>query len=411
MGSVLREALDELISQKYGSHLSQAPFTDVENGLSAIERRNRRELPTDTLREDIRWLAKMQRSLEAISASWIAELDDRHGPGDPCHLWLERALQLTPGAAHARIRTAHQLETLPGTAIALRNGEIGGQQAAVICRAMEQVGRTNLDPADVEEQLVDAAQRTDPRELRRQWCQTRYQADREAGEEAEEEQRRRRWAHLRQTYDGGCRLEGEFDPEGAAVLRTAIRGIVGRRRAKGDERTGEQRTADALLDMARYRLDAGDLPTRGGQRPHVSVIADLATLRLEPGSRMAELDWGTLVTGETARRIVCDAAITPVLVGDDGEILHVGRTTRTVPASTRRALNLRDRHCQGKDGTCPVPAEECTPHHIVHVADGGQPTLPNLILYCDACHAERHPENARFRSGANRPGASHSRAP
>src|SRR4030081_782898 len=96
-------------------------------------------------------------------------------------------------------------------------------------------------------------------------------------------------------------------------------------------------------------------------------LADLATLRLEPGSRMAEMDWGHLVTGETARRIVCDAAVTPVLVGDDGEILHVGRTTRTVPAATRRALNLRDRHCQGEEGTCPVPAEECTPHHIVHV--------------------------------------------
>jgi hypothetical protein len=98
--------------------------------------------------------------------------------------------------------------------------------------------------------------------------------------------------------------------------------------------------------MARYRLDAGDLPEQGGEKPHLMVVAELSTLRLEPGSKLAELDWGPLVTGETARRIGCDASVTPVLVGADGEILHVGRRSRTVPAPTRRALNLRDRHCR-----------------------------------------------------------------
>jgi hypothetical protein len=409
--ALLRDHFDELLSRQHGSHHREPPFTDIENGLSAIEALGPERTSTDSLREDIRWLTKIQRSVEAITARWVAELDDRPPHGDPCHLWMERALQLTPGAAPAQIRTAHRLATLPGTAAALRQGEISGQQATVICRAMEQVGRTNLEAPDVEEQLVDAARRMDPRELRAQWCRMRYEADQEAGLEAEEEQRRRRWLTMRQTYNGTFRLEAELDPEGGALLKTAISAMVGRRRAKGDERTGEQRRADAVVDMARYRLDAGDLPTRGGQRPHLSVVADLATLRLEPGSPLAELDWGPLVTGETARRIACDAAITPVLVDEKGEILHVGRSTRTVPAPTRKALNLRDRHCQGEEGSCPVPAEECTPHHLIPWADGGPSELWNLRLYCDLCHAKRHPENARFRQGANHSGAVQGRAP
>ena len=98
-------------------------------------------------------------------------------------------------------------------------------------------------------------------------------------------------------------------------------------------------------------------------------MAELATLRLEPGSRPAQLDWGPLVTGETARRIGCDAAVTQVLVGADGELLHLGRRTRSVPPRMRRALDLRDRGCQGPGCTAITswgdvsPAASCCMTH------------------------------------------------
>ena len=126
------------------------------------------------------------------------------------------------------------------------------------------------------------------------------------------------------------------------------------------------------------------------------LVADLATLRLEPGSRLAQLDWGgPLVTGETVRRIAEDASITPVLVGSAGEVLHVGRRSRTVPAPVRRALNLRDRGCIHP--TCTMPPELCTPHHKIHFVDNGPTDLPNLELRCNHHHGKQHPENARFR--------------
>ena len=209
----------------------------------------------------------------------------------------------------------------------------------------------------------------------------RYQADQPAGLEAEEEQRRRQWLRLTRTWSDGYRIEGELDAENGGLA--------------GDERPALSRRAEALVEMARCALDAGRLPERGGERPHLSLLASLETLRLVPGSPLAELDWGGLVTGETARRIGCDAVVTPVLLGGDGDVLHVGRRTRTIPTRLRRALHARDRHCQASG--CTMPASRCQVHHHDHWADGGRTDIELLSLRCPVHHAQLHPENARFR--------------
>src|SRR5882672_820642 len=169
----------------------------------------------------------------------------------------------------------------------------------------------------------------DPYALHHHWLQLRYQSDQEAAVVAEAEQYDRRWLHLWQLRSGSFRIEGELDPETGTTLHTALRAIMGRSR-KDERRTPSQRRVDAVRELARRPMDAGELPERGGQKPHLMLVADLATLRLEPGSRLAQLDWGPLLTGHTARRIAEDADITPVLVNQAGNILHVGRRTRTV---------------------------------------------------------------------------------
>jgi hypothetical protein len=379
-------------------------FSDVARGIADIDGGGPEQLSSSALRDDVKWFAMQQRALEALSARWVAELDRRdqaEAPDDELRhtaRWLCDELQMTSNAAYAQIRTARALdEELRLTAGALRRGEIGAHHVAVIRRAMEQVGKTRLNAAWVESELVFAARRMDPFELERHWKQMRYEADQVAAEEAEEEQRRQAWLALRQTWWGTYKIEGELDAENGAMLVTALRAIMGRK-AKDDERTPMQRRAAAMGELARTRLDAGDLPERGGEKPHLMLVADAATLRLEPGSRMAQLDWGPLVTGQTARRIAEDASITPVLLDGAGNLLHVGRRSRAVPAPVRRALNLRDRGCQGPG--CTMPPELCAPHHGVHWADGGTSDLPNLTLYCDHHHGKRHPENARFRTPA-----------
>src|SRR5262249_30981362 len=129
-----------------------------------------------------------------------------------CSTWLADALKLTSNAAHAQVRTARALAgELHLTAAAFRRGEISSRHVDVIRQAMEQVGKTCLEPGAVESELVFVAQRKDPFELAQHWKQMRYQADQAAAEEAEEEQRRQSWLSLYRTRWDTYRIEGELD--------------------------------------------------------------------------------------------------------------------------------------------------------------------------------------------------------
>jgi hypothetical protein len=385
------------------------PFSSVEQGLSLIDARGPENLATDTLRDDLTWLVRQQRALEAITARWLAELDQRHDSRpDSCTEWMTGTFNVTPSAAYSQLRTARVLDHLPRALAALRLGRISWAHVRVICGAAERWHETSLDAATTEVELVGAATSMDPRTLHQHWLQMRYQADRKAGEAAEEEQRKRRWLSLRETLWGTYQVEGELDAENGGLFQTALRAVMGRKQ-KDDDRTPNERRADAVGELSRRQLDAGTLPSRGGERPHLMLVANVETLRLEPGSPMAQLNWGPLVTGRTARRVAEDASVTPVLVDGTGNLLHVGRRSRTVPAPVRRALNLRDRGCQGP--ACTVPPELCVPHHRVHWADDGGHELSNLELRCSVHHARLHPENDRFRRDAGQPSAVPTRAP
>src|SRR5262245_58255504 len=95
-----------------------------------------------------------------------------------------------------------------------------------------------------------------------------------------------------------------------------------------------------------------------------------------------------------ARRIACDASATRLQVGPGSEILSVGRATRVVPAALRKALMLRDRHCQFPG--CGRPARWADAHHIEHWIDGGRTCLSNLALVCRRCHRAIHEGGLRL---------------
>ncbi|HXM57295.1 MAG TPA: DUF222 domain-containing protein, partial [Candidatus Dormibacteraeota bacterium] len=156
--------------------------------------------------------------------------------------------------------------------------------------------------------------------------------------------------------------------------------------AREDERTPAQRRADALTDLARRQLDSGELPVVGGQRPHITLTADVATLARLPGSRAADLDWGMPVPAETLRRLACDASVTCVLVSPEGDPLSVGRTRRTFTPGQRKALALRDGGCV----LCGRPAAWTACHHLHHWIDGGDTSVTNGALLCHRCHVRVH---------------------
>src|SRR5690606_40837305 len=79
----------------------------------------------------------------------------------------------------------------------------------------------------------------------------------------------------------------------------------------------------------------------------------------------------------------CDAALVGLIEDKSGEPLALGRKTRAVSASLRRALRARD-------GGCRFPGCGRTRfvhfHHIVHWANGGETKLSNLLTLCSFHH-------------------------
>ena len=74
-----------------------------------------------------------------------------------------------------------------------------------------------------------------------------------------------------------------------------------------------------------------------------------------------------------------------------GRIVGVGRRTRTVPPSLRRALEARDRGCRFPG--CGLRFTDA--HHVKHWADGGDTNLANLVLLCRRHHRAVHEGGAR----------------
>ncbi len=176
----------------------------------------------------------------------------------------------------------------------------------------------------------------------------------------------------------------------------------------GDPRSGSQRRADALVDLAAAQLRSGALPAVHGQRPHLTVTVSAPALRTGGDAEAAVLQGVGPIHPATARRIACDAVKTEVTVspptdGADSWLsavttpvvpLSVGRATRTIPVHIRTALCIRDNGCRFPG--CDRPPAWTDGHHIMHWADGGPTELDNLVSLCRRHHRAVHEQGWRI---------------
>ena len=86
--------------------------------------------------------------------------------------------------------------------------------------------------------------------------------------------------------------------------------------------------------------------------------------------------------------LLCDCSVARVVLSGRSEPLDVGRRTPAVPASMRRAVIVRDRHCRFPG--CDRPQSWCDAHHVVHWTNGGSTALNNLVLLCRRHHRLIH---------------------
>jgi hypothetical protein len=108
-------------------------------------------------------------------------------------------------------------------------------------------------------------------------------------------------------------VDGLLDPEAGQIVLAALEPLA-RPHSAEDARSGGQRRADALTELARRSLEGGTLPKAGGVRPQLSVLVDLASLLGRGPPVGGEAGWAGPLAPEVCRRLACDGAVTRVLV-------------------------------------------------------------------------------------------------
>jgi hypothetical protein len=334
----------------------------------------------DGLLDSLRNAEAEMRRAYARMLTVVAELEHEKagaatGFGTTARL-VAGVLNLSRGEARARVEQAGQLverrslsgtvlpPLLPATATALAAGSIGPAQLRVITTTMGRIP-SSIHPdtvAQAEQTLADAARRFDPPALGRIAERLLAHLDPDGTEPVEEPEKIRELrVHTRR--DGVVSLNGRLDPEGGARVLEVLNSLNTRRPdADGvpDTRSQARRDADALVEAMSRLLDDGELPARGGQRPHLVLTIGLRELTTGLGS--AQLDTGGKITAAEARRLACDAHLIPMVLGTDSEPLDVGRTHRLAGPALRTALAQRDKGCAFPG--CYRPPRHCQAHHI-----------------------------------------------
>ncbi len=183
-----------------------------------------------------------------------------------------------------------------------------------------------------------------------------------------------------------------LDVEGRAVLEAALGPLSAPQPIEGerDLRSCDRRRGEALVTLVRRAVGAGaDAPT--SQKATLVVTVDLDTLRnglSGAGETFGGAESGVLLAPETVRRLACDGAILPAVLGEGGEVVDLGRMKRLFSAGQVRRLWLRDRHCSYPG--CDVPGQWCDAHHLRHWVDGGLTDLGNAALLCGRHHTVVH---------------------
>jgi len=194
------------------------------------------------------------------------------------------------------------------------------------------------------------------------------------------------WAHVSLTelraMDGGSVLQGEWI--------AAVRGKWAAHRAAASV-TGSDGASWLDGDAARaVSCDASVIPVVTGE-VDPGVLDDLVALcvklagHLTPQAReMIEhavigkaID---LVSGPGGLASFLRRQQLGVRLAGPSLPLDVGRSS-DIPAAIRRAVTLRDQHCQWAGG-CDQPAAACEVHHVTHLADGGPTSVRSCGLYC-----------------------------
>lgn len=334
------------------------------------------------------------------------------------------------------------------TAAALASGAIGSRSAGIITMALEKV-RPLCGPEkalEIEYALARTAEQNDQdflARVARRWVDA---VDQDGPEPSEESLRCHQGAFLRRPKHGLQHVEIFATTEQYEHLLTVMNTATNPRTSASrgtlsacgepsgvepsggapeagvrlDPRSRPQKLLDGLVGACKLALADGSLPATGGHRPQIMATIDHRELFTQytshtqsgqsaqsgesprsgelPRSGASGLVLGTgsftftgPVSAATLRKLACDADIIPVVLGGEGQVLDIGRASRTFPPHIRKAITARDKGCAFPG--CTMPAPWCEAHHIEYWSRGGPTSAGNGTLLCSHHHHLIHKED------------------
>jgi Domain of unknown function (DUF222) len=286
---------------------------------------------------------------------------------------LARDTMTSQRTAARELHRARALASMPATAAALAAGRFSVDYVDLLTRA-NQPWRDAVF-ADHEQLLVDQITGLRYHHAKRlidYWCQ---HADAAAAGDQAERDRDNAHLHASTTIDGNVVIDGVLDPVRGAIVTGELKRLehdlyLADKKA-GVVRTAAQRRADALVEMARRSSGATGTPAR----PLFSVVVGDDSL-----TRLCELGNGTVIAPAALVPWISTAMLESVIFDGASTIISVSRK-RTFTGAIRRAIQVRDRHCQHPSG-CDIAADDCDVDHIIEYSDGGLTAQWNGRLGC-----------------------------
>ncbi len=322
--------------------------------------------------------------------------------------WLHGHVGATGPEAAAMLAAGRLLARMPALGAAAAEGVVTLGQLGVIARILTAdvwaAGEaTGVDLAAMDQVVTDTVTGKHPRTLPQVCQRIADTIDPDGPEPADPTTGR--FLRIARRADGSRTVRGSLDAGGGEKVEAALEALAAAGRCEGDLRTREQRTADALVQLADLHLAIGDLPVLRRVRPHITALIQLEDL-LDPTGVAAAATLGSGVTASSlvARQAACDADIARIVLGPDSLPIDVGRSRRLVPAHIRRAAEVRDDGCVFAG--CHNPAWICDAHHVIHWIDVGDTSLDNTALLCERHHSQVHhgftialdPDQGRWRT-------------
>ena len=292
-------------------------------------------------------------------------------------------LNISPAAAHRRIEHARALD---GVLIAARDAMETGQLSVV--HALALVDETEKVGDDVRWQVaktvLDKATTLTPGRFRAAVRKAVIAADPGGAARRREQARARRQAQHWPEPDGMMTLCAQLTAEDGVAVWQAL---TDKARSWTDERTLDQRRADALVALCTGRTDAPLV--------RVQVTVDAATL-LGLADNPAHLPGYGPLPPAVGRALAGDADWQRwVSDPTTGELLDQGRRCYRPTAALRRFIQARDRRCRFPG--CTTPARWADLDHRDPYDSGGRTDRDNLTPLCRRHHRLKTHTRWRYR--------------